>query len=264
MDYVIANVSCGKDSLAMVLNHISRGRKLDEVVMYDTGVEFGAIYDTWDKLTEYLDTIGIRHTVLYPKTPFLYDMTERLVNNRDGSGTHPGYSWCGGRCRWGTTAKTATLDAYADGKGAIVLVGIAADEERRLDKDIKPHKRHPLIKDGMTEADCLELCYANGYEWRERGANTPDGTVRLYDILDRVSCWCCKNKNLKELRNIRRYLPEYWERLKELQSRQEMPMKGPGKSVFDLDRRFELEEEWLRLGKSITNREFFENLRRLQ
>ena len=38
-----------------------------------------------------------------------------------------------------------------------------------------------------------------------------------------------------------RFLPSYWERLKELQSKTERPMKGPGKSVFDLEKRFEEE-----------------------
>jgi len=56
--------------------------------------------------------------------------------------------------------------------------------------------------------------------------------------LDRVSCWCCANKNLKELRNIRTHLPKYWNCLKDLQSRTDRPMKGPGKSVFDLEERF--------------------------
>lgn len=264
MDYVIASVSCGKDSLEMTHDHIDRGRKLDEIVMYDTGMEFEAVYDTWDRLKSEVNPLGIKCTMLHPETPFLYDMFDRLVKNRDGSGTHLGYSWCGGRCRWGTTAKNMALDAYAESKNAIVLVGIAADEAWRLDKEIKPYKRHPLVEDGKTEGDCLAGCYARGYEWREHGANTPDGTIRLYDILDRVSCWCCANKNLKELRNIHHYLPQYWDRLKALQERLERPMKGPGESVFDLDRRFDLEEERLRLGKSITNREFFENLRRLQ
>ena len=34
-----------------------------------------------------------------------------------------------------------------------------------------------------------------------------ENDVRLYDILDRVSCWCCKNKNRKELKAIYQYLP---------------------------------------------------------
>ena len=32
----------------------------------------------------------------------------------------------------------------------------------------------------------------------------------LDDILDRVSCWCCANKNKKELENMRIYLPQYY------------------------------------------------------
>ena len=36
-----------------------------------------------------------------------------------------------------------------------------------------------------------------------------DGKM-LYGILDRVSCWCCANKNKKELENMRLYLPDYY------------------------------------------------------
>lgn len=59
----------------------------------------------------------------------------------------------------------------------------------------------------------------------------------MYDILDRVSCWCCANKNLKELRNIYLYLPQYWQKLKFLQSKTDRPMKQSG-SVFELEQRF--------------------------
>lgn len=55
----------------------------------------------------------------------------------------------------------------------------------------------------MTEAAALARCYESGFFWEESG-------VKLYDILDRVSCWCCCNKNLRELRNVYSYLPEYW------------------------------------------------------
>ena len=67
--------------------------------------------------------------------------------------------------------------------------------------------------------------------------------MRLYDILDRVSCWCCCNKNLKELKNMYRFLPDYWQKLKYLQFCQERPMKGFYKGmprgVFELEKRFE-------------------------
>ena len=79
-----------------------------------------------------------------------------------------------------------------------------------------------------------------GVFWEEEG-------IRLYDILDRVSCWCCKNKNRKELKAIYQFLPQYWERLKGLQAQIPMPMKPysrkgvPYGNVFDLEKVFEQE-----------------------
>ena len=69
----------------------------------------------------------------------------------------------------------------------------------------------------------------------------------LYDMLDRVSCWCCSNKNLKELRKIYRHLPQYWSRLETLQKQIDRPFKGSYKGeprgIFELKKRFDLEYE---------------------
>ena len=46
----IASVSFGKDSLAMLLKIIEENLPLDEVVFYDTGMEFQAIYNIRDKI----------------------------------------------------------------------------------------------------------------------------------------------------------------------------------------------------------------------
>ncbi len=231
----IASVSFGKDSLYMLLMLIKEGAPLDEVVFYDTGVEFQAIYNTRDAVLSLLDKHGISYKELTPDCPFLFKMFDKPVKGRT-NGFHYGYSWCGGRCRWGTTDKLKALDKYAEENDAIVYVGLAADEPERLAKSRKDYKRFPLAEAGITERVALQSCYAAGYEWLENGH-------RLYDLLDRVSCWCCANKNLRELRNIRQYLPEYWERLKELQRHTDRPMKGEGKSVFDLDARFAAENE---------------------
>ena len=88
----------------------------------------------------------------------------------------------------------------------------------------------------MTEKDCLQYCYDKGYNWDENG-------IELYSILDRVSCWCCQNKNLKELKNMYLYLPDYWQKLRGLQDKINEPMKGKGKSVFELEERFKKEIE---------------------
>lgn len=241
MKWHIASVSWGKDSLAMLLTLIAKGYPLNEVVFYDTGMEFEAIYHTRDQMLPCLEQLGIKYTRLEPENPFLFDMLERPVCSKQ-KGTHQGYGWCGGLCRWGTTGKLKAIDRYAEARDAMVYVGIAADETPRLEKERKPYKLHPLAEWGMTEADALAYCYENGFSW-------PEGTIRLYDVLDRVSCWCCCNKNLRELRNMCIYLPEYWERLKDLQRKIDRPMKGYYKGqprgVFELEQRFraELEQE---------------------
>lgn len=229
MKYV-ASVSFGKDSLAMLLKLIEFKYPLDEVVFYDTGMEFQAIYETRNQILPLLEAEQIKYTELHPEYEFQWKMFEKPVNGKNGF--HYGYSWCGGRCRWGTTDKLKALEKYS--KDCVEYVGLAVDEPERLQKERKGNKCFPLADWNMTEEDCLKYCYEQGFQWMENG-------IPLYSILDRVSCWCCSNKNLKELENIYRFLPDYWERLKELQSKTNRPMKGDGKSVFDLEKRFEKE-----------------------
>ena len=229
----LASVSFGADSLAMLLMLIEKNYPLDGVVFYDTGMEFQAVYDTRDRILPILAERGIDYVELNPEYDFMWKMFDKPVNGTK-NGFHLGYSWCGGRCRWGTTDKLKYLDRYAEAQSAFMYIGIAADETARLIRDRKRYKLLPLSEWGISEDDCLGICYENGFYWEEEG-------VRLYDILDRVSCWCCANKNLKELKNIYMYLPKYWARLKDLQSRTDRPMKGTGKSIFDLEKRFEME-----------------------
>ena len=231
----IASVSFGKDSLAMLLKIIDLKLPIDEVVFYDTGMEFQAIYNLRNKILPLLQENNIKYTELHPRKPFLFTMLDKTVKKRDGT-ISKGYSWCGGRCRWGTTEKLKEIEKYC--KGNYEYVGIAYDESNRLIKERKGHKLFPLADLKMTEKDCLQYCYEKGFNWQEDG-------VELYEILDRVSCWCCSNKNLKELRNYWKYLPRYWEELKRLQSKTERPMKYNKYSVFDLEKKFEQEDKYI-------------------
>lgn len=230
----IASVSFGKDSLAMLLLLLSREEKLDEVIFYDTGMEFQSIYDIRDKIVVLLKERNIKYTELKPKYSFEYMMFDKPVKHRDGTYSN-GYSWCGGRCRWGTTEKNKTISKYLKenyGEDYKEYIGIAYDEQNRIKNN--EYKLYPLIDLNMTEKDCLEFCYSQGYYWEEDG-------IRLYDILDRVSCWCCANKNLKELRNYYKYLPKYWNKLKVFQEKTDRPFKNNKYTIFDLEKRFESE-----------------------
>ena len=204
MKYV-ASVSFGKDSLAMLLLLIENRYDIDEVVFYDTGMEFQSIYDTRDIIKGLLKKLNIEYTELKPKIPFADKMLNIEVHKRDGK-IQKGYGLCGGRCRWGTTDKNNAIEKYLREQyrqDYMEFIGIAYDETARIEKERNEHKLLPLVDWKMTEKDCLEYCYNRGFYWEENG-------IKLYDILDRVSCWCCANKNKKELENMRIYLPEYY------------------------------------------------------
>lgn len=225
----------------MVLRLLEENKPLDEVIFFDTGMEFDSVYRNRDRISLLLAERGIKYTELTGKNSFLYNMFVRPVKYRNPEDKYPyhyGYEWCGQRgIRWGTSEKTSVIKKHYKEYGneeIFEYIGIALDEPNRIKDD--PHKIYPLVEWSMTEKDCLQYCYDKGYNWDEHG-------VELYSVLDRVSCWCCQNKNLKELKNIYMYLPEYWQRLRGLQSRISTPMKGEGKSVFDLEERFKKELE---------------------
>lgn len=115
MKRCIASVSWGKDSLAMLHGLIERGMPLDEVVFYDTGMEFDAIYAERDRMLPLLRENGIRYVELRPKDPFWRSMFCRPVKSRKTGEVHKhGYGRCGGPCRWGTTEKLRAIDRHAE------------------------------------------------------------------------------------------------------------------------------------------------------
>ena len=73
----IASCSWGKDSTAMILKLIERREPLDEVIFYDTGMEFNAIYNVRDMILPILEKNSVKYTELKPDNLFLYDMLIR-------------------------------------------------------------------------------------------------------------------------------------------------------------------------------------------
>ncbi len=248
--YYVSSLSFGKDSLAMTLRLVEEHKPLNECVFFHMGEpEFSCMETLAEKMRGYLADKGIKLTVLYPTESFTYLATKKEFLSREGF-PKKGLQWCGGRCRWGTAIKCQSIERYLRSLGEPEItqyVGIAADESIRADRAISNRRSHypkeyPLIEWGMTEADCLAYCRERGWSWSE-WSETAQDFVDLYDILDRVSCWCCRNKNLKELYNVYRFLPDYWQKLENLQQKLTMPYRRDGKTVFDLKERFARQAE---------------------
>ena len=165
----IASCSFGKDSLAMVLRLLELKEPLDEVIFFDTGMEFQAIYNLRDKMKPILEEAGIKFVELHPKDSFEYMMFDKPINGWK-NGFHIGYDWCGGACRWGTYLKREAITKYLTSlkEPYLEYIGIAADEPERIRE-----KNYPLVRWNMTEADCLAYCYSKGFSWLERSTPPP-------------------------------------------------------------------------------------------
>ena len=57
-----ASVSFGKDSLAMLLLLLEKKMPLDEVIFYNSEMEFQAIYDIRDRIRPVPEQRGVRFT----------------------------------------------------------------------------------------------------------------------------------------------------------------------------------------------------------
>lgn len=260
-EYHVASFSGGKDSTAMVLHMIERGDPLDEVMFCDTTMEFPGMLRHVEKVRKVIESAGIKFTELRAPHDFEYYLTEYEVENRKPTSAFygvPGYGWAGHMSRWCTkTLKVGIIERHLrelqEDFEVIQYVGIAADEDYRMKRkgNQDPSHRHPLIDWGWTEADAMQYCRDKGYDWEG-----------LYDIFNRVSCWCCPLKNYDELRRTRKHFPDLWEKLLDLDSRQCKKFQH-GYTVADFDRRFALEDALTAAGHSIKSLAFHTDLKRL-
>lgn len=256
----VVSFSGGKDSTAMLLKMIEEDIPIDCILFCDTGLEFPQMYEHIDRVEK---ETGLSITRVKAEQSFEYMMFEQPIKRgadspitiRYGEGM-TGHGWAGPRMRWCTKKlkeepRKRFLKAFKPYYEMRHYVGIAADEQKRLERknNQNPNHVHPLVDWGMTEADCLEYCYSKGYDWGG-----------LYKIFDRVSCWCCPLQSLEDLRKLRLNFSELWEQLKDWDDRNFRTFRADY-TVRELETRFCFEEECIRMGKPIRGKAFMAELR---
>jgi len=259
-EYYLVSLSGGKDSTAMLLRMLEEGMQIDCILFCDTGLEFPEMYMHLNQLEQ---DIGREITRVRSNYSFEYLMFDKPVARKGKSlftqkygANYTGYGWAGPGVRWCTAQlkdvpKEAFLRTLRKEYTVIEYVGLAADELYRLERksNQNPNHRHPLVDWGMTEQDCLQYCYDRGYTWSG-----------LYEHFKRVSCWCCPLQTLNELRQLYRFYPDLWQKLKEWDKRNWRKFRADY-SVEELEIRFQFEEECVRFGKPIKGRSFYAELK---
>ena len=239
----IISFSGGKDSTAMALEMLERGEDIHSVVAFDTGWEFPAMMEHWDKFETYT---GLKIVRLKPKQPFEYWLFDRPVKKRGTDAVHRyGNGWPSPMRRWCTREKVNSIRRYLKGiDKPVSCVGFAADEAHRAGKvsgnDIE--QRYPLIEWNIDEPQALAICKKHGFDWGG-----------LYEHFRRVSCFCCPLQRIGELRTLRREYPDLWQTMIAWDKR----CKGnnPGfrgyETVQDLERRFYEEDRQMEMFKDV-------------
>lgn len=238
----------------MLLRMLEEGMPVDVILFCDTGLEFPQMYGHLERLEQYT---GRTITRLQPPHSFEYFFYEYSPKRKNPALIGcKGLSWPGPQARWCTgRLKHRIIDAYLKPIKAeytvVQYAGIAADELDRV-RDFQ----YPLVDWGMTEADCLKYCKERGFDWGG-----------LYDVLRRVSCWCCPLQPLSELRKLRVHFPSLWQKLLIMDAHTWRQFRADY-SVQQLEWRFQFEEQRIKDGLSIRNREFYrllkEHLRELE
>ncbi len=210
----IANISGGKDSVAMCLRLVEENVPVDHFVFCDTGWEYPECYEAIERF-EQITGRKVERLTRSDGEDFVFRAAHK-VKRRPAKGRQVGYGFPNIFRRWCTNdLKIVPIKAFdRKFKNPIHLIGIAADEGKRIRSD--PKRRYPLVEWNMTEADCLAYC-------RERGF-FPNGKSP-YDHIDRMSCFCCPLSNLKQVEYLVKHRPELWARIKWLEKEIGEPWK---------------------------------------
>lgn len=234
----IASCSFGKDSIAAIISRIEHGEPIDEIVyckiMYDDKIsaelpeheEF--IHNR--AIPELERRYGLKTTVVQAERTYL-DIFYRVKQKGKNKGAIYGFPsifvpWCTSRL------KVTALSKYEKSQGEHkTIVGIAADEPKRIQRALNKGQILPLVDYGITEAMAFDIC-------RKHDLLSPayrDGTTRL-------GCWFCHNRRIGELKKLRQSYPQLWQELLLLDKDSPSTFKPHWVTVADLDTRFEQEE----------------------
>lgn len=246
----ILSLSGGKDSTAMLLRILElretepNAYPLDEVVNVDTGMEFPQMYEHLEKLKKLVESKGIKYTTLKSNKSFEYLMCEHEYIGKDGI-LHKGYGWSSPMYRWCTQELKLRVQKK-HGNNAQWYIGLAFDEEKRIQRQHNQNHLHPLVDWGWTEQMCLQYCYEKGYDWGG-----------LYEMFHRVSCWCCPLKSIKELQKLYTHFPSLWQKMKDMDSKVRNDFRIDY-TLEQLDIRFSYDKE---IGdNSISQKDYYEEL----
>lgn len=217
MEY-IASFSGGKDSTATIILAHEHNEPLDKIifseVMFDKNIS--------GELPEHIDFIlnkckplfegwGYEVKILHSEYTYMDCFNHITTRSRkpERNGKRNGFPMAG-RCIINDRCKIKPIKDFIktkDPKQITQYLGIAIDETKRLErlKDEKTIRISLLEKYRYTEKMAYELC-------EKYNLLSP-----VYDFATRGGCWFCPNARYCELKHLRTYHRDLWQKLLDLE-----------------------------------------------
>ena len=213
----IASWSGGKDSTASIILAHEYGEPLDLIifseVMFDNEIS--------GELPEHIDFIknkaipvfegwGYETKVLHSDKTYLdcFFQVAKRSRVQERVGKRWGFPMMG-KCAINKPCKTLTIKNFLKSRGEEFkqYIGIAVDEPERLERVTKEENQISLLSQyGYTEEMALDLC-------KKYGLLSP-----IYEFTNRGGCWFCPNMRYSQLKHLRTYHSDLWNKLLELEN----------------------------------------------
>lgn len=216
MEVHIAGFSGGKDSGATVILAHENNEPLDIVlcseVMFNEEIS-GELPEHMDfiinKCKPLFESWGYKVEIVHSEKTYMdcFNAINQGKKVPERKGMRYGFPMAG-RCLINDRCKVAAIKNYLKQfkqSEIIEYIGIASDEQKRLERLKGTNKVSLLDKYGYTEKMAFDLC-------RKYGLLSP-----IYDFTPRGGCWFCPNARNGELRHLRNNHPELWNILLELE-----------------------------------------------
>lgn len=209
----IANFSGGKDSTASIILAHEHNEPLDLIIFSEVMFD----KNTSGELPEHIDfiknkafplfnSLGYETKILHANRTYMDCFNHRTVRGKN-VGMKKGFVMSG-HCDVQRDCKLKPINQFLKilDDEFMQYVGIAIDEPKRLARLNGTNKISLLEKYGYTERMAYDLC------------KKYDLLSPIYSFAPRGGCWFCPNASDNELRHLRDYHPELWEKLIELEN----------------------------------------------
>lgn len=212
LSMVIASISGGRDSTAMLLKCLENGEQIDYIIFNDTLQEIPIMYEYLQKVNKYISEKYNKSIIFTkPLATFEHWVFGKLGARSKKKGAIRGIPKKSEACWWRRESKIYPAERFYKAIGIDIkdeasytrLIGFTKSEEHRAKDTV--NERYPLIEWNWCEGDVDH--YLESIEM----------TNPLYEYFSRTGCGMCPYMSLRGYYIVWKFFPKTWRYMKKIE-----------------------------------------------